>query len=272
MANPTIDVSFVQEFEAGVHEAYQRKSSYFRGCVRFREGVKNQTTFQKYGSGNATQKARNGIIAPMNNLHTNVSVTVQDWYAGDFIDDLDMLRINHDEMQISMNAGAYALGRKTDDLITTALATTTSTLDEVTNGATLAWATNLMVQYGNNNVPDDGDRYAIVGWEQWGKLLSITQFANSQYVGYDDLPFKTGTQAKRWMSFMWIPWSGYTVASNLQSNLSFHRGAIALAVGSEVSSTITYEGTRASYWALNKMQMGSCLIDALGAFTHSLHT
>lgn len=270
MANPTIDVAFVQEFEAGVHEAYQRKGSIFRACCRKRSGVKNKTTFQKYGTGNATQKARNAVIPPMNNAHTNVSVTVEDWYAGDFIDELDELRINHDEMQASMNAGAYALGRKTDDQIIAALAAgALNNVDEVTNGATLAWATAVMVMMGNNDVPDDGDRYGIVGWEQWGKLLAIPQFSNSQYVGTDDLPFQRGTQAKRWLSIMWMPWSGYVRGTNT-TNYTFHRSAVGHAIGQDVNSTITYEGTRAAWWALNKMQMNAVVIDGLGVVQSSL--
>lgn len=269
MANPTIDTAFVQEFESGVHEAYQRKSSVFMGCVRTRTGVKNKTTFQKYGAGVATQKARHGVIPPMNNAHTNVSVTTEDWYAGDFIDDLDLLRIHHDEMQVSMNAGAYALGRKTDELIVTAASGSTNTQDETTNGATLAWATACMVNFGNGEVPDDGERYAIIGWEQWGKLMALQQFSNSQYVGADDLPFQAGTQAKRWMSFMWIPWSGYTRSTN-STNYLFHRGAIGHAIGADVDSRITYEGTRAAWWAMNKMQKNACLIDGNGVIKASL--
>src|SRR3546814_18005499 len=49
---------------------------------------------------------------------------------------------------------------------------------------------------GEADVPDDGQRYAIIGWRQWGQLLEIEEFANANYVGDDSLPWK-GTQAKR---------------------------------------------------------------------------
>ena len=57
----------------------------------------------------------------MNLEHTNVSVTLEDYFAGEWIDDLDQLRINHDEMLVAQQSGAYALGRKTDDLIIDAM-------------------------------------------------------------------------------------------------------------------------------------------------------
>ena len=75
-----------------------------------------------------------------------------------------------------MNAGAYAMGRKADELIVAAASASTTTADDTSNGATLAWATTLMVTAGNNDWPDDGERYAIIGWAQWGKLMALQQF------------------------------------------------------------------------------------------------
>src|SRR5262245_58333442 len=154
MPMPTIDVAFVQEYETGVWMAYQRQASRLRSMIRSRTGVKNKTTFQKMGKGSATQKARHGDIPPMNLDHTNVNVTVEDWYAGEWIDDLDLLRINHDEMTAAQNSGAWALGRKTDELITNAMATTTTALNETTNGPTKTWAFALRQLFGTNDVPD----------------------------------------------------------------------------------------------------------------------
>ena len=47
MATPTISTSFIEEFESGVHMAYQRMGSKLRNTVRTVNGVKNKTTFQK---------------------------------------------------------------------------------------------------------------------------------------------------------------------------------------------------------------------------------
>ena len=101
MATPTIDVSFIEEFESGVHMAYQRMGSKLRNTIRTANGVKNKTTFQKVGKGFATTKARHGNVAPMNLEHTKVSVTLEDYFAGEWVDDLDQLRINHDEMLVA---------------------------------------------------------------------------------------------------------------------------------------------------------------------------
>ena len=57
----------------------------------------------------------------MNLDHTNVECTLEDYYAGDWVDHLDELKTNIDERQVIANAGAYALGRKSDEMIITAL-------------------------------------------------------------------------------------------------------------------------------------------------------
>lgn len=270
MATNTISTAFVEEFEAGVHMAYQRMGSKLRNTVRTRNNVKNKTTFQKVGTGTASQKARNAKVPSMNVSHSVVSVTLADWFAGEWIDDLDMLRTNHDEMMVAQQSGAYALGRKTDEMIITAGETSTTTVDETTNGVTLAWAFSCLETFGNNDVPDDGERYAMVSWENWTQLMDITEFGSADYVAYDDLPFKQGTQAKRWLGFLWFPHSGATVSGANRIGLIYHRSAIGHAIGNDVESSMQYHNDYDSYFVLNKMQMESCLIDANGCIKATL--
>jgi len=55
----SIDKSFVEHFQADVHQAYQRMGSKLRNTVRVKNGIKGATTvFQKVGKGIATTKAR----------------------------------------------------------------------------------------------------------------------------------------------------------------------------------------------------------------------
>lgn len=271
MATPTIDQSFIEEFEAGVHLAYQRMGSKLRGTVRTKNNVKNKTTFQKVGKGSATQKSRHGEIPPMNLDHSNVSVTLADWFAGEWIDEFDTLRINHDEKMVAMESGAAALGRKTDDMLLTAMETTTTTSHETSNGATLAWAMGILETMGNNDVPDDGNRYVVVGWENWTQLLDIDEFAQADYVGADNLPFVRGTQAKSWLSFYWIPFSGLGVIDTDDNQCyAWHKSAVGHAIGADVSTNAQYYNTKDSWFVQNKMQMEAVLIDANGCISCDL--
>ena len=118
----SIDQAFIKQFEREVHEAYQRQGSKLRNMVRTINNVNGSSAvFQKVGKGTASTKSTHGMVPVMNLDHSNVEVTLQDFYAGDWVDRLDKLKTNIDERQIIAGAGAFALGRKTDELIITAL-------------------------------------------------------------------------------------------------------------------------------------------------------
>ena len=121
MAN-TIDQAFITQFETEVHLAYQRMGSKLRNTVRTVSNVNGNTVrFQKIGTAEATTKSRNGNVTPMELAHTNVEATMADFYAAEYIDKLDELKININERQAVAQSAAAALGRKTDSLLITAM-------------------------------------------------------------------------------------------------------------------------------------------------------
>lgn len=264
----SVDVSdaFIKQYESDVHMAYQRMGSKLRNTVRVKNGVKgSSTTFQKAGSGVASQKSRHGNVSPMNISHTPVECTLGDWYAGDYIDKLDEIKTNIDErMVISQNA-AYALGRKTDEMIITAMDTTSNTQSE---GGTARLTTTKInaefVRFGENDVPDDGGRYWVVSPDQWTDLLGITAFSSADYVGPDQLPYKAGMAAKTWMTFMWFQHSGLDEAANIRKTFAYHRNCLGHAIGADVSSEINYIPEKVAHFANSMMSQGSVLIDATG--------
>ena len=266
----SIDQVFSKQFESEVHDAYQRQGSKLRPTVRSKTGVRGaSTSFPVIGHGAAAAKARNGAVPVMNLDHSNVECFLQDYYAGEWIDRLDELKTNIDERQVVANAGAYALGRKTDELIIAAL--NTSTNDAVgtaagttdTDGLTKAKVLLAFEMLGAADVPDDGNRFAVVGWKQWSELLQIEEFANSNYVGDDSLPWK-GTQVKRWLGATWMPHSGLTKTGNLRFCYFYHRTAIGHAVAQDVSTDITWHGDRAAFFVNNMMSQGAVMIDQAG--------
>ena len=103
----SIDQAFIKQFEREVHEAYQRQGSKLRNTVRTIGNVNGSSAvFQKIGTGTASTKAIDGVVPVMNLAHSSVEVTLQDFYAGDWIDRLGELKINIDERQVIANAGA----------------------------------------------------------------------------------------------------------------------------------------------------------------------
>lgn len=260
----SIELAFVKQFEREVHEAYQRMGSKLRPTVRSKSEVRGaSTTFQRVGKGSAATKARHGQVPVMNIDHSPVECLLTDFYAGDWVDKLDELKINIDERQVIANAGAYALGRKTDELILAALAAASLEAGTDTDGLTRAKVLEAFEMLGEADVPDDGQRTAVVGWKQWSDLLTIEEFASSDYVGADELPWR-GTQAKRWLGTLWLPHSGLPLAGSVRTCFWYHKTAVGHASGADVEVDITWHGDRAAHFVNNMMSQGACLIDDAG--------
>lgn len=264
----TIDQAFIKQFEREVHEAFQRQGSKLRNTVRVINNVNgSEAVFQKVGKGTASTKSTHGMVPVMNLDHSAVTATLQDFYAGDWVDRLDELKINIDERQVIANAGAYALGRKADELIITEMASVGAGQEIVDGnvGMTLTKVLDALTMLGDADVPDDGERYAVVGWKQWSELLQINEFASADFVGPDELPFKATMQAKRWLGTLWIPHSGLPIdANDIRSCFWYHKSAIGHAAAADVETDITWHGDRAAHFVNNMMSQGSALIDATG--------
>ena len=268
-----VSASFVVQYEAEVHMAYQRGGSRLRNTVRVKTGVVGKSDkFTRIGKGAATQKTRHGAVTPMNVDHSQVEAFLADWYAPDYVDVLDEYKIKHDERRALTQSGAYAIGRKVDDILIAA-AMTGLPAGQVLGGATpailnLDAVLDAFALLNNLDVPDDGRRFAIVGPYQWNHLLKIDQFAKSDYVGEDAPVWLKGTEAKRWLNIIWMMHTGLTGANNKTGNtncLLYHQTAIGLAEGGPgVKSEINYVPEKVAFLCNNMISAGAVRIDDTG--------
>lgn len=266
----SVDQSFVKQYAREVKQAYQVQGSKLRHTVRKQSNVQGSTTtFQTVGKGTPTTKARHGQITPMNVTHAPVECTLTDYYAGDWVDKLDESKLNSDERRVLANAGAFALGRKTDELLITELdATATTPVAAAASGLTLAKVLSAMQVLGDADVFEEGRMWAVVGWSEWTDLLQLSQFTSSDFVGGKnaELPFLKSTEARRWLGTTWMPHSGLEtlLSGNTAKSFWYHEAAIGHASGAEVKTDITWHGDRASHFINNMMSQGACLIDSAG--------
>lgn len=259
-----IDAAFVRQYESDVHMAYQRMGSKLANTIRKKTNVKGKsTTFQTVGRGTASQKSRHGNVPTMNISHAPVECPLQDWYAADYIDDLDELKINHDEKMVQVESGAYALGRKQDEIILNAMATTTAT--QTVASIDQAAIDVVFAHMGDNDVPEN-DRYWAVSPQGWLDLMAIVAFTNADYIGPDDLPYKGGMTAKSFMGFTFFGHSGLPGAAAAKQTYAYHRSSTGSGSGKEISSRMDFVAEKDSIFARNKMSMGAVLIDALGCY------
>jgi len=264
MAN-SIDTAFIKQFESEVHMAYQRMGSKLRGTVRTAGNVAgNVVRFQKIGTGSASTKSRNGNITPMELVHTTVEATMTDHYAAEFIDKLDELKTNIDERQAVATSAAAALGRKTDELLYTAMdAGANSTQIHDTSGAVeKADLLTLFETFGSANIPEDGNRYLAMHPKGYADLFLINEFASSDFVGEQNLPFAGGMTMKEFLGFKIFS----TSAVSAGKNMAYHTSAVGLGVNADVSTEVNYVPEKASHLATSMMSMGAVVIDDNGIY------
>lgn len=278
MAN-TQDLSFVKQFESDVHIAYQQSGAKLRHTVRVKTGVKGESlTFQKVGKGSASSKTRNGDITPMELDHSSISVTLVDRYAGDYIDELDQLKMNHDEKGVIKTSISGALGRTFDGFIITAGNTSTNVIG---TGAATDYSTPAISPSENAfrkvkaaikalnkaEVPDDGQRFCLVTPDVWDLLLDVDKFARAEYVG-NDLPFLKGTEARKFMNVIFMMHNGLTItgvnAAQYSTCLMYHKTALGLGEAKQADLDVWWDGRKQSHWVSGKMSGGAGLIDSQG--------
>lgn len=255
-----ISVAFIKQFESEVHLAYQQQGTMLRNMVRTKNNVKGaSTTFQLIGKGTATTKTRHGTISPMNLEHSKIEVTLVDSYAGEWVDALDELKTNINERDAVAKSGAYALGRKTDEHIIGALDDGTNIVGDGTTALTKELVLEAFAKFNENEVPDDGERYAVVSPLQWNDLLNIKEFSDSDYV--DDKPFMKGRECRKWLGINWCMHTGLPINSTVRSAFMFHKSAIGFASGQDVKTDITWHGDHAAHFINSMMSQGAGLID-----------
>lgn len=261
----TISAVFRAEMESGIKLAYQQLGSKLRGTVRIKNGLRGSTVdFNKIGKGEASKKSRGGDVVPMNPTHAKVTATMEDWYAGDYVGKIDEKKITFDDKEAIRLTGSGAIGRKADSLIITAMDATENTVAEGSAGFTKVKALSAFETLNGNDVPDDGNRFFILGAHQWNEAIDITEFKSAEYIGQSDLPWLKGTSAKRWLGFIWLMHSGLPLSSGTRKVFAYHRQAVGYAEAQEMYTDISWVGHKAEHFVDTMFSGGAILIDGDG--------
>jgi hypothetical protein len=263
MAN-TIDQAFIKQFETEVHMAYQRMGSKLRNTVRTTNVTGSSARFQKIGTGSATTKSRNGMVTPMELAHTFVEATMNNFYAAEYIDSLDELKININERQAVAQSAAAALGRKTDEILTTAMDAGANATQVNSAGAAVDKADMLTLfeLFGMADIPEDGQRYIAMHTKGFADLFNIVEFASSDYVGLQNLPFAGGMTMKEFLGFKIFS----TSAALAGKNFAYHTSSVGLGINADVSTEVNYVPEKVSHLTTSMMSMGAIVIDSNGIY------
>lgn len=262
----TVPVSFVEQYEAEVKQVYQRESSLLRGTVRTRTQVNaSRIYFPILGKGEATRKARHADVVPMGLEHRRAIADMEDYYAPEYIDDLDQAKLNWSLASEYARASGYALGRQTDSLILDALEETENevslaTLDPDGGGSlTLAAIAAASRMLNMNDVPMDGMRYAVVSPELHAQLLTLPEATSSDFTTSQLL--MNAREPAMWMGFRWLMHSGMPEGVH---GFLYHQTAVGHGIAKDVSTQVDWVAQKVAWLVNSWMSMGATIIDEAG--------
>jgi hypothetical protein len=259
----SVDTAFTQKYLQEVKVAYQREGSLLRGAVRNRtvEGAE-RVYFPKLGKGVATTKARHADVNPMNLEHTRVFADMEDYYAPEYIDDLDQAKTNWTIRSEYVRQSANALGRQTDNIILTAMdAATNSTSADAINPTTNTALTRPVInrlskRLTERDVPMDRRRYAVIGPDELEELLAVDEAVSSDFSRQQLL--NTGSAPAFWFGFNWIVHTG--MPSGVKG-FFFHQDSFGLGVNADMKGSVDWVPEKVAHLVNAWMSMGAVIID-----------
>jgi len=279
----TIDVAFIEEYNADVHLLFRQYGSRLMNTTRKGTVMAKSVYWQKFGFVTAQNKTRNAEHAFQNPEHTRVKADMVDWYVPTLIDDLDLLKLNIDEKQAHARSHTAALGKKVDEiLINTMYAGANGTkLGAADKGFGYETAMGVLTTFQVNEVPDDGNRFCALHPYAWAQFLKVPEFANADYVSHDRLPFKGGMTAKFWMGTLWMPLpniylgdgagpgvapTGAVDTLNVANNIAWHRSVVGHGTNAEIRTTWDWENTYSAWSCVSAMSLGAAIIENTGVY------
>lgn len=268
MPGPSIDQAFIVKFNRDVHLDYQQKQSKFRSLVRTDADVMaEKVRFQRIGTLSVTGKARNGDVQIQNPEHSYVDCPLIDRYGAVLIDKLDLTKLNTPVREAYVSNMAWAFARETDDQIIDAMeAGAVTNIGGFSGGLSANTALLAREALDDEEVDSDGQCYCAITPRQWSHLMKIEQFANADYVGATNLPWKNvGLEMKLWNRVFWFQSTRLPGVKTTQAKCyMWHRRSIGHAIGSEVSATWAWENLKQGWSGVGSMSMNAVVIDSDG--------
>ena len=282
----TIDTAFIEEYNSDVHLLYRQMGSRLQNMTRKGAVQAKSVYWQKFGHLTAQTKTRNAAHTFIDPAHTRVKADMADWYVPTLIDDLDLLKLNIDEKNAHVAAHVAALGQKTDEILLTEMETGANATNLGDNTAAWTFDTfmSVLTTFQVNEVPDDGNRFCALHPYAWSQALKVAEFANADYVGTENLPFKGGMTAKYWMGTLWFPMANIaqdaaahaggtggvsgtlTTVANEAVNIAWHRSAVGHGVNKEIDTKWDWENTYSAWSCVSCMSLGAKAIDDTGLY------
>lgn len=256
-----------EEFDTEVKHAYQGMQT-LRGCVKSRLNVTGgKYDFRNMGKGAATARTGSSAdVVPMGITHSLKVATLLDYEAPEYTDIYDAATVNFDEVVELAQTIAGAMGRRDDQSIIDALATTTTTVGAGTQALDLATITAAAKELNKVEAPME-DRYFVVHEGGLNDLLNDSTITSADY---NSVRLLMAGEIDTFMGFKWKTIGsarsegGLPLAGTVRSGFAFHKASIGHAVGIDMKTKVDYVAHKASWLSMGMWKAGSVAIDVTG--------
>lgn len=267
--------NFKTEFDALVKQGYQQTMQ-LRDSVRVKTGVNGSThRFPKIGRGMALPRLPQTDVVPMGVGHSYADATLTDWNAPEYSDVFDLAALSFDEKMELVKVSTMAIGRRLDQMILDALATSANStqVSQDVGGTNSGLNREKFVR--TSRLMDDAgvpkmDRYMAVSAYALEQALLDAEMTSSDYIGNVIMPLMTG-QLKEYCGFKVkvigsMDEGGLGVSSNIRNNFAWHKDAVGLAIGIDIRTEVNYVPEKTSTLINSMFKGGAVTIDTDGAF------
>jgi hypothetical protein len=269
MSIGTAPNAYVTKFVDQVTHVYQPQGYKLRGMTRPPIKVEaNTVKFPIIGRGEAEPLKRGSRGPSMNASRGEVTATLQDWQANDWVFETDLEKLNWDENAVVAQTCGMAIGRRKDMLIINELnAAATTIIDMSNNGAvtpanasfTLVAALGGLTALENLDVmTDEYMVFCALPPTAWQQLSSYKQFDDQDWVDYSGQVYKTGARFKMWNGVMWtrIPLSYCPVFVNGGNTYTdffmWSSHSIGFADNYDLRTSVTWENLYSGWYHNNR--------------------
>ena len=261
------------QFDDMVKHAFQVAGK-LRNYVTIRNNVVGDTyKFRSMGKGLATQRtAPSSDTIPMDIAHSLITCTLTNWDADEYTDIFDAKEVNFDEVNELAFTISSALGRRLDQIIIDSAinagsyaGTVGTDIGGVGTGMNMAKLRKAKRYLDDQGVPMDG-RVMLISAAGLESLLGETPVTSSDYnsvkalvngeidsfVGFKFETIETRTEG------------GLPIAGAVRDGFAFHKDAIGLAIGMDISTKIDWIAQKKSWLSAGQMKAGGVARDVLG--------
>ena len=267
----SLDQIEIQQFISDAHAEFQSQGFLLEPSVRVKQGTRGEIiNFPVFGKGVANQKGVQDDVTPLDINSRNVTLTMQDWFAAEYVDRTFKYKLAVNATQEYSSLCAQAIGRRSDQMIIDAIISANYG-GGIEQGNTVTVSGNATYEqfleghrYLRQNAAAKGDLFCIMDADAEANLLADDHFTNIFFM-------KTQTLAGNGLDGQEILGIRIIVLPNMPEGglpdgtfYMYNRQAVGYAANARLEGTIDWVPTKASYLIDMWLEANACVIDQTG--------